>query len=229
MTGDELRRFRERRLIERAELAELLNESLGTRYRSDTVARWENPDADRGGKVPRKVAAFLETLALEHFAAGASSSSSSSPAGLEDSDEPLEPQPAADSAPGAGPSALPQPQVGGGAWSRACEELWELVATGVGMVGAATNNPALVNDGAIIAGDKKALGAAWGRLAETNETFRKMLVGMTEGGAWLQVAMVTGTTLSKCWQGHQAYAAHAAREAAELNGTAGVERDEFAA
>jgi hypothetical protein len=57
-------------------------------------------------------------------------------------------------------------------------------------------------DGQIIAADSPALGAAWAKLAETNETFRKMLIGMTEGGAWLQVALVTGTTVSKCYQNH---------------------------
>jgi hypothetical protein len=72
------------------------------------------------------------------------------------------------------------------------------------MVGAATGSAPLMNDGAIIAADKAELGKAWGRLAETNETFRNMLVGMTTGGAWVQVALVTGTTAAKCWQANHA-------------------------
>jgi hypothetical protein len=132
---------------------------------------------------------------------------------------------AADTAPGGGQpvdTALPaQPTLGGGGtWARACTELWELIASGVGMMGAATGSPLLMNDGAIIAADAQALGEAWGKLAETNATFRKMLVGMTEGGAWLQVALVTGTTVSKCYQSHAQYAL-AVAEQAETNGNLG--------
>ncbi len=198
MTGDDLRKLRERRGLNRHELAAAINSALGTEYSGDSVARWE-----RGREPAKKVTAFLEELAVSEFSAV-------TPPALEQDDLPLDDAPAADVPPGPGPAPAQVPVTSGrGAWVKACEELWEMIATGVGMMGAATGNMALVNDGAIIANDKAALGAAWGKLAETNETFRRMLVGMTEGGAWLQVALVTGTTFSKCYQGHAAYAAHA--------------------
>jgi transcriptional regulator with XRE-family HTH domain len=201
VTGEELKRLRERRGLERQELADAINLSIGTAYSGESIARWE-----RGREPAKKVTAFLEELAVSEFAGVTAEPQ------LEPSELPLD-EPAADAGdtpPGPGPTArpTPQPAIGGGPWVRACEELWEMIATGVGMVGAATGNLALVNDGAVIAQDKAALGAAWGKLAETNETFRRMLVGMTEGGAWLQVSLVTGTTFSKCWQGHVAYNEH---------------------
>lgn len=222
MTGDDIRKLRERRGLSRDELAALITTAIGggaksgDPYTGETVGRWE-----RGRKPAGKVVAFLEELAVSELEGVAG--------GLEPDDRPLvDDDGAGDTAPGAGSQGpddarlgLAQPAVGRGVYTRACEELWELVATGVGMVGAATGNMALVNDGAIIANDKAALGAAWGRLAETNDTFRRMLVGMTEGGAWLQVALVSGTTLSKCWGNHQEYAAHRRRQSGD-DGDAGV-------
>lgn len=221
MTGEELRKFRERRGLERAELAELLNSSLGTKYDSEAVARWE-----RGARNPsRSVVAFLEELALEHGFGGAAGDPPDDHPGLED-DDGLEP---GDTHPGPG---RPEPQLslvsGGSVYTKACTELWEMVATGIGMVGASLGNHAVMNDGAIIAADAPALGAAWGRLAETNDTFRRMLVGMTDGGVWLQVALATGTTFSKCYQSH---AQHAAAVAAHLEAQAagGYEHEPAAA
>ncbi len=208
MTGDELRKFRDRRGLTQKELADLINAALpGRKTDAETVARWE-----RGGRgIGKPVSAFLDELALSGGIAGdlpdvaqvAASREPDEPGSILDGD-PY----AGDTAPGPGPAApAPQPMLTGSTLhARACEELWEMIAAGVGMVGAATGNLALMQDGAIIAADKEALGAAWGKLAETNDTFRRMLVGMTEGGAWLAVAMVTGTTVSKCWQSHVAIA-----------------------
>lgn len=221
MTGDDIRKLRERRGLSRDELAQAINAALGTSYEGETIGRWE-----RGRKPAGKVEAFLDELAVSEL--------EGLTGGLEDDDRPLVDDGPGDTAPGVGSQGpddaarlgLAQPAVGRGVYTRACEELWELIATGVGMVGAATGNLALVNDGAIIANDKAALGAAWGRLAETNDTFRRMLVGMTEGGAWLQVALVSGTTLSKCWGNHQELAAH---RRSSSDGHAGDEYDAAAA
>lgn len=193
MTGYEIERFRERRNLSRTDLADLLNSALGRSYDGESVRRWETGTRNAS----KAVSTFLEELAVSTNLSG---------------DIPTPDQVASveyetipgDSTPGPGPTLDPQTPIvmGSSAWSKACEELFEMIATGIGMVGAAMGSQALVNDGAIIAGDKAALGQAYGRLAETNDTFRKMLVGMTEGGAWLQVALVTGTTASKCWQSH---------------------------
>lgn len=199
ISGDQITRLRERRNLSRGDLAELLNASLRNQdgspksYSAETIARWE-----RGRPTSKSVDAFLQQLAVS---SDDLELPGSDPLG-DGADGPQQPQ---DAPPGPGPAATPERQlaIGGGVWAKACEELWEMIATGVGMVGAATGNEALVIDGQIIVGDKEALGKAWGKLAETNETFRKMLIGMTEGGAWMQVAMVTGTTLSRCWNVHQ--------------------------
>jgi transcriptional regulator with XRE-family HTH domain len=223
MIGSAIERLRDRLGLSRAELADVLNSALDKKYTPESVRRWER-DADRA---PAKaVQAFLDELAvsgdLERGVDGEPGLGAldGDDAALAGSDG------FADTAPGRpGLGGQPALTSGRGAWTKACEELWEMVATGVGMMGAATGNQALVTDGAIILADKEALGAAWGKLAETNETFRRMLVGMTEGGAWLQVALVTGTTVSKCWQSHAYYAAVAAQQATPAEEPSG---DEFA-
>jgi hypothetical protein len=77
-----------------------------------------------------------------------------------------------------------------------------MVAMLTASVGSLARAPRVVRDGQIIDGDKDALGRAWGKLAETNETWRKILVSATSGGAWVEVAVVTSTTASKMWQNH---------------------------
>lgn len=226
MTGDDLKRLRERRGIEQDDLATLLNQSLGKSYTAETIARWE-----RGRPISKSVSAFLDELAVSVELDALAPAADGEP--IEPGEwEPLgAPGGRGDSVPpGPGP-VTPQPALvssGSPVWTRACTELWELVATGIGMLGAATGNDALIVDGQIVNADKEALGAAWGKLAETNETFRKMLVGMTEGGAWLQVALVTGTTASKCWQAHGQIAAAAAAHA-ENNGHVRADYVEHAA
>lgn len=213
MSGDDLKRLRDRLGLDRDQLADALNASLrnqnGTakNYSAETIARWE-----RGRPMTKSVVAFLERLAVagELDALAAPLEGERIDPGEWQAPPAEGPQ---DSPPGPGPAPSPQSALtsGSGVYVTACTELWELIATGIGMVGAATGSAAMVADGAIIDADKRALGQAWGKLAETNETFRKMLIGMTEGGAWLQVALVTGTTVSKCWQSHAQYGLAAAQ------------------
>jgi hypothetical protein len=223
MKGGEIEQLRERLALSRGELAATLNEALDKKYSATSIRQWEeearNPSA--------AVSAFLDELARSRdYEALAGLIDEPQPFGpgpqLTIGVEPSEGERTADSAPGgdSGPTAQPALSSERTVLARACEELVELIATGVGMLGAATGNLALVGDGQIISADKKALGAAYGKLAETNETFRRMLVGLTEGGAWFQVAVVTGTTVSKCWQNHAEHAAYAAQVAAQQNGYA---------
>jgi transcriptional regulator with XRE-family HTH domain len=216
--GHEIRKLRERLDLDREEFGQLLGRALGrSPYTAGTIAQWEQNKADKSpGKA---VQVFLDELAVSDSFLAPDGPFGPDGEILADDATP----PGLDSVPGppGGPDAQPPLTSGRGVWTTACTELWELIATGVGMVGAAVGSEPLMMDGQIIDADKAALGAAWGKLAETNETFRKMLVGMTEGGAWLQVAMVTGTTVSKCWQSHGAYAAHLSAQTAaadELNG-----------
>jgi hypothetical protein len=126
VTGDELRRLRERRGLDRAELADATNQALGTTYSAETVARWE-----RGSRqVSKKAGAFFQELAVSDFTDTVGGDA-----------EPVDDlPPAGDVPPGPGPGAEPQRALttGGGVYVKACEELWEMIAAGVGMLGAAT-------------------------------------------------------------------------------------------
>lgn len=212
MNGDELRKLRERRQWSQADLAAAINAALGRNYGSGSISPWE-----RGKRtIPDDVSAFLDELAISTALPSDADPDAADPLAGGDSPGTT----TADTAPGGDrpDTVTAQPALGsGGTWARACTELWELVASGVGMIGAATGSAPLMRDGAIIAADAEALGQAWGKLAETNATFRKMLVGMTEGGAWLQVALVTGTTVSKCYQSHAQFALEA-QQYATMNG-----------
>jgi transcriptional regulator with XRE-family HTH domain len=227
----DIRALRERLNLSQQEFADLIGGALGRSYSERTLRKWERPsDATEPGKA---VQVFLDELAVGSTDPDfAFIGPSEDPTGDADAPPGFEGLDVGDSAPGPpGGAREAQPPLtsGRGVWVKACEELWEMIAAGVGMTGAAIGSPALMSDGAIIEADKAALGAAWGKLAETNETFRRMLVGMTEGGAWLQVAMVTGTTVSKCWQNHAAYAAYNRQQAAaeaDLNGHRGDPADE---
>jgi hypothetical protein len=211
MRGPEIVALRERMGLSRGELADLINSALGMRTRPDAVARWED-----GRRNPSPGAsAFLDELELrsnlEAFGGA------QEPAG---DDPPLRP----DSAPGDPHGPLSDPESGFEQQAlalsgspllvKACTELVEMVAMVVGSVGALVGSPALELDGSIIHEDRQALGEAWGRFAETNETFRRMLTSTLAGGAWLQVALVTGTTVSKCYHGHVELRLAKQREAA---------------
>lgn len=214
MTAAELRELRERRDWSQSDLSKALNLALGRNYGTGSISNWET------GKrpIPKHVSTFLDELVMAD--ALEASANGSGPPFIEPSYEPPDderqpaettPSVAEDVAPGAPQQALVSQR---SLYEKACIELWEMIAAGVGMVGAATGSQALVLDGQIILGDREALGRAWGKLAETNDTFRKLLVSMTEGGAWLQVALATGTTVSKCWQSHQLLAAEKRRSEA---------------
>lgn len=194
MNADKIKGFRERMGWSQSDLAETLNATLGKRYTSATVSGWELGRRN----LPAHVAAFLDALALSpDDAANPLSDGVAMGPGAAAAEE--------DTAPGADPSSQAAgsvPLSSSGIYKRACTELWEIIAAGVGMAGAATNSPKLMRDGQIIDADKHELGEAWGKLAETNETFRNMLIGMTAGGAWIQVCVVTGSTVARLYHNH---------------------------
>lgn len=187
MTGNELRELREARGWSQDQLAQLLNDSLGKKYSSSTISQWETEKRP----VVKGVAAFLESLAIEDALP------------LRDHTEPSPLE--QDEPPGPGRES-PAPRDGsvlaGNTYARICTELFEMVATGLSIMGAAIGNERLLIDGLIIDADKQALGRAYGRLAETNDTFRKMLTGATTSGCWLEIAMVSAATSSKLLRNH---------------------------
>lgn len=214
MRGGELRRFREEQGWSQDELAKLLKASLG-KGSSTTVGKWENEQRP----VPDDVAALVAQLQLEAAMPGEPPLDEAT-FGLDSGLPPVEgskgdtapPEPdTRGTAAGAVTVGTP-PLPGGSSYTRVCTELWEMVATGIGMVGAAVGSEGLRRDGEIILADSPALGRAWGKLAETNDTFRRILLGATSGGAWLEVSMVTGMTTAKLWRSHQELAARRAVE-----------------
>lgn len=227
MKGSDVRGLRRRRKWSQAQLIELVNRALGTNYSRRRVGDWE---AEKYA-LPEGVGEFLDRLEIEEAAAslqpdyepphdyqladeqdellaGIRSGAAADPGPAPTEDDPPPPPPGAR----AGQPALPG---GDPALARVCTELWELIATGTGMIGAVTGSSALQRDGEIIYEDRLALGRAWAKLAETNATFRRMLLASTTSGAWLEVAMVSGITFGKCARNHQAIAAE--RKAAGEN------------
>ena len=205
MKQEELQAFREKQGWSREQLRQLLNEALpddkGYSSKSDVIGRWERGER----KMPGHVGVLLDALELE-----AAFPPDELGRTLEGA---IEPEPVGEDSPPPppgedrpAPSGVAQLVGTGGnpALARVCEELWEMVATGFGVVGAVTGSEALRRDGEIILAEKEALGKAYGKLAETNATFRKMLTSMTTSGAWLEVAMVTGITGGKMMRSHQA-------------------------
>lgn len=212
MKGGELRRFREEQGWSQDEFGRVLKAALG-KGSGTTIGKWENDQRP----VPEDVAALVASLQLE-AAFPNEPPLAEGDFGLESEAAPVE---------GQGDTAPPEPEAAGQAagatggqlplsssshYSRVCRELWELIATGIGMVGAATGSEGLRRDGEIILGDAEALGRAWGKLAETNDTFRRMLLATTSGGAWLEVAMVSSMTGAKLYRSHQQIAAERAAE-----------------
>jgi transcriptional regulator with XRE-family HTH domain len=217
--GSELRRFREEQGWSQDELGKLLRTSLG-KGSGTTVGKWEKEQRP----VPDDVAVLVAQLQLDAAMPG---------------EPPLDEDrfglPGEEAAPvgfasppvegSAGDTAPPEPgesrALGGqlplGAsttYTKVCTELWELVATGTGMIGAAIGSENLRRDGEIIHADSAALGRAWGKLAETNDTFRRILLASTTSGAWLELAMVTGLTGGKLYRSHQEIARRQAIERA---------------
>lgn len=193
MRPDELRAFRERQGMSQAKVAEILNGVLDRKYGSATVSAWENEKRP----IPEAASVFLDELALAQALPP--------PNGGQPDNAP----PAA----GAGPVAADLPPgddglhvsllAGGGtAYARVCEDLWQTIAVGVTLTGSVIGNKAVERDGQIIEAQKKELGRAYGHLAETNETFRNMLKGMTTSSAWLEVSLVTGQTVGLMLKNH---------------------------
>ena len=200
MNGEQLKQLRTEQGWSQQKLADLLNPALDRKYGSAIISRWETGKAP----IPAAVGSFLDGLELtrivpdEHL----TYEDDGFPLGGEQGDTP--PPPPSTAGTGDGVQAASLLLTGGPSpYARVCEELFELVATGVGMVGAVTGSEKLRLDGEIILADKKALGKAYGKLAETNATFRNMLTGMHGGGAYLEVALVSGITAGKLMRNHQ--------------------------
>lgn len=185
MTPEGIKRFREQHGLSQAQLAELINAPLDRKYGSAVVSAWET----RKRNIPDHVSVYLDALAMESNLAPPTGEYGEAPPA--EDDFPPGPQ--------TPPLHIPSIQ---GSYTRICTELWEMVATGVGMTGALLNNEAVKQDGLILDASKHELGEAYGKLAETNETFRRMLTGMTTQTTWLEVCFVTGKVAGRIYHNH---------------------------
>jgi hypothetical protein len=205
----DLKAWREREGYTYKQVVELINAALPDRAYSvksarNLISRWEQGER----QMPADVERLLDTIALDQ-ALGEPRVEPPLDDYVPPDDSPgmagdtAPPPPGGTPAGGARPGGLVLPTEADPTLVRVCTELWEMIATGIGMVGAATGSTALRRDGEIIHGDKQALGKAYARLAEQNDTFRRMLTSMTSSGAWLEVAMVSGMTAGKMMRSHQ--------------------------
>lgn len=213
MRPEELAEIRSELGLSQDRLAkEILNPNLDRRYTSATISGWE-----RGAKpIPDHVADFLFALRAV------------SPSGAEDSGASPEPggQLTGDAPPFREPDAPPQPQPQrplvpmGTALESVATEMFDGIGAMLETAGVFTRNQAIEWDGKIIRADAKALGAAWGKLAEQNAWVKRILTSLTTGGAWVEVLAVTATTGKKMYDNHVSYAAFIR---AQANGSAAAE------
>jgi len=189
MNGSELKSLRERLGFNQGQLAEYLNEVTGRAYKGGTVSVWEANKRAIPAVVADSVSALVVNAAMPN---------TDMPDDLNEIGIDTAPQ-------NDGTEQTSQsPMSSSGIYTRACVDLWGMIAMMVSSAGALSKNAVLMQDGFTIDADKQALGRAWGKLAESNETFRKMLVSATSGGAYLEVILVTSTTAGKLFQNHHA-------------------------
>lgn len=188
MTGEQLKTVQEHYGWTGKQLADVLAEAVGRKVSTSAVSSWRTG----AQRVPADVAAFLESLVDEDLTATAvPEPEGGAPAGEDEG-------PRRTAARGG-----PPPIVSASGYATICTQFFELIGTAVGMIGAAVGSDTVRRDGLIINEDKHELGRAWGKLAETNETFRNMLLATDKQGAYLAIALATGTTVSKIWRNHQ--------------------------
>lgn len=218
MNGEDLRQLRERNGWSQSQLAEVISSALDRKCSSGQVSRWEKGTRP----VPETISVFLNEVTLSQalrYDEPQQQTLEEQPGPAAGGDLP----PAPDSPPSRQELRLPQAD---SVYARVCTEMWEMVATGVGLVGAATGSDTVRLDGAIIDAHKEELGKAYGKLAETNETFRRMLTNMTTSGAWLEVSFVTGKVVAEIARNHTDARPPRGGAVSGGNGTASLDIDE---
>jgi transcriptional regulator with XRE-family HTH domain len=207
MTGEELKAWRESQGLTEKDLASLLNEPLGRKYGADTVRRWEKGERN----LPRGVVDFL--------AGGAASTTASGGEGGGDPSSPGAPlAPGEDLPPRAQPDSKPAllPVLSGGEYAKACEDLWDMIGFGLVAAGTGLGRPAIRSDGYIICGWedatgkheglKRELGVAYGKLAERNRTFQRLVLALSQESVWAEVVIVTAKLAQQMYANHMRYA-----------------------
>lgn len=196
VTGEQVRAWRLETELTQDEVGKLLRRAFPDRksYDGTQVGRWE-----RGkNTIPRPVQEIFEAL----MAGAPADDDAPAASRVEPPPEPDDAGGAADSAPAADQLDLPAqtPLPGDSSYAKICAELWQMIAFGVGLGGRAVGSEKAMAAAQVIEADAPALGKAWGKLAEQNDTFRRILISLTQGGAWTEVILVTSTTAVKVYQ-----------------------------
>jgi DNA-binding XRE family transcriptional regulator len=199
--GSKVKEFRKLNDMTQQQLADHIAEHTGLKVSVSSVANWERDKTH----TPNKVLSYMDTGEVE--------------AGQAPPD--AGPLPNMDDQPPLGPDDLSGPQEGaqrpsgGGvkplsitsqAYEKACIDLWQMIGFGVQVAGRGIGSPVVYQDGVIIQAQAGDLGKAYGKLAEQNETFRRLIIGMTQGGVWVEVVGVTVQLGMAIAQNHAAYA-----------------------
>lgn len=214
--GTKVKQFRELNQLKQADFADLVTQETGVKVSVTTVGRWERDQRH----VPEKVLAFMEGRDTD-----ASPPPPTAPLPGEAADDMPPRDPAAAQSDDAGPhqpaSSIKPLGLTSQAYEKACIDLWQMIGWGVQLAGQGVGNPVVASDGAIIQQQADDLGKAYGKLAEQNDTFRRLIMGLTQGGIWVEVTGVTVKLAMTIAQNHAAYAqavAQAAADAAYGNG-----------
>jgi transcriptional regulator with XRE-family HTH domain len=205
VTADELREWRKSQGLTQKEVAAILNEPLGRKYNGVTIGRWEsgrNP-------IPRPVLDYLAGNGAAPARAPDDPGGDSAAAAPPGEDLPPRAQPDSNR-----PALVPA--VSGGEYAKACEDLWDMVGFGLVAAGTGLGKPALKNDGYLICGWedasgkheglKRELGVAYGKLAERNRTFQRIVLAMSQESVWAEVIIVTGKLAQQMYANHMRYA-----------------------
>lgn len=199
MNGQQLREWRESKGLTQGQVAEFVNETLMLTepISGNNIGYYERERQ----RIPADIAAFFDQIVA-------------TPDDVIDGLEIPEPKPRRPRKPKEQDEA-PQAPVGSGqqtlpfdpgrTYTQACTELWRIVALGFSGWGMLFQKPVYIDDGKLIDQQAAALGEAWGKAAEQNETLKRWVGSLSEGGVWVQVSIVTGQLAGSLAQNHMVH------------------------
>lgn len=222
MNGEQLREWREQQGLKQRDVADLLNEPLGRKYTGNVVSVWERGDRP----IPSDVLEFLTTGGSAPVKPEAMTEE-----GHVTTHDPA--PPASGDVPPLAPTTAGKPSLAlvahDPALAKACEELWDMFGFSLVAIGSGFDKPAIRNDGQIICGwedsggkhpgMKRDLGVAYGKLAERNRTFQRIVLALSQESVWAEVTVVTTKLCIAMYQNH----VHVAQVLAERERAARVE------
>jgi hypothetical protein len=212
VTGAELRAWRKSQGLTSTDLSVLLTDALGKGHGQGSVLRWERGERP----VPGSVIDYLAGGAQQQ-APGGGGAAAEPPGDTPGEDLPPRAQPDTNR-----PALLPI--VTGGEYAKACEDLWDMIGFGLVAAGTGLRKPAIRNDGYLISGWedasgkheglKRELGVAYGKLAERNRTFQRLVLAMSQESVWAEVIIVTAKLAQQIYANHMRYATLEAQQRA---------------